>query len=313
MMDKIDFTFGVLCYNQEDFIIEHLESIKYQIENYGSKYNTHLIISDDCSTDKTVAYAEVWIKNNYELFTSVRIMVQEHNQGIVKNVTKILRNIDTEKFKILAGDDIYYKNNIFISNADNDITISKTIAFRDCAIESTKDDYNFLQLLLSENPQALVKKYMEYSNCLEAPGVFFSNHLLDNGLYRSIEKYTWIEDVPMWKYLFAKKGIDVRVSNRIYVLYRDSVGISTDINHSKRKGFLEDLDRIKLEIFTKDKFPYKNLHRLEVSLRKKCINKKDNRVKEFYDELSRVNDEGNVYLKIISTSASEFKKNNLLL
>ena len=98
MMDKIDFTFGVLCYNQEDFIIEHLESIKYQIENYGSKYNTHLIISDDCYTDKTVAYAEVWIKNNYELFTSVRIMVQEHNQGIVKNVTKILRNIDTEKF-----------------------------------------------------------------------------------------------------------------------------------------------------------------------------------------------------------------------
>ena len=47
----MNFTFGLLLYNQEEFVIEALESIKYQIINYGNDINVSLIVNDDCSLD----------------------------------------------------------------------------------------------------------------------------------------------------------------------------------------------------------------------------------------------------------------------
>ena len=51
-----EFTFGVFTYNQEQFIFENLESIKYQIEKYGGGTSFSLVMSDDCSQDNTVVY-----------------------------------------------------------------------------------------------------------------------------------------------------------------------------------------------------------------------------------------------------------------
>ena len=40
------FTFLALAYNHEKYIIEHLESIKYLVEKYGSGINCKIIIND---------------------------------------------------------------------------------------------------------------------------------------------------------------------------------------------------------------------------------------------------------------------------
>lgn len=39
-----NFIFGVFCYNQENYIIENLESIKYQIVNHGKDINCSIVI-----------------------------------------------------------------------------------------------------------------------------------------------------------------------------------------------------------------------------------------------------------------------------
>lgn len=63
-----EFTFFTLSFNQEKYIIQHLESIKYQIETYGAEYLIHYIICDDSSSDKTIYYAKKWLERNKRLF-----------------------------------------------------------------------------------------------------------------------------------------------------------------------------------------------------------------------------------------------------
>ena len=47
------FAFLVLCHNQEDYIIEHLESIKYLSLKYGDNIDIDIIINDDFSNDSS--------------------------------------------------------------------------------------------------------------------------------------------------------------------------------------------------------------------------------------------------------------------
>ena len=49
----MQYSFGILCYNHEWCILELLESIKYQIQNYGDNIEVFLYLSDDASQDKT--------------------------------------------------------------------------------------------------------------------------------------------------------------------------------------------------------------------------------------------------------------------
>ena len=57
-MRKNHFVFVTLTFNHEKYIIEHLESIKYQVENYGQKFSTKIVINDDCSSDKIALILE---------------------------------------------------------------------------------------------------------------------------------------------------------------------------------------------------------------------------------------------------------------
>lgn len=79
------FTFVTITYNHEKYIIEHLESIKYQIENFSKGKQVNLVISDDGSMDNTMLYAQQWIERNKYLFSEVELLTSEKNQGIIKN------------------------------------------------------------------------------------------------------------------------------------------------------------------------------------------------------------------------------------
>ena len=65
------FTFVTITYNHEKYIIEHLESIRYQIENYSEGKKMNLIVSDDGSVDNTMRYAQQWVERNKNLFSEV--------------------------------------------------------------------------------------------------------------------------------------------------------------------------------------------------------------------------------------------------
>ena len=78
----------VITYNNSNYIEETLESIKSQTYN-----NIELIVSDDCSTDKTVEITEEWIDKNRDRFANVKLITTPVNTGISKNCNRGLRNV----------------------------------------------------------------------------------------------------------------------------------------------------------------------------------------------------------------------------
>ena len=111
--NQTSFSFLVITYNHELYIIEHLESIKYQIELYGRGYTIDILINDDCSNDRTVELIEKWFNINKALFNRVVVKTNNINKGTCSSVTNLLLLIETKAFKLTAGDDIYSFENIF--------------------------------------------------------------------------------------------------------------------------------------------------------------------------------------------------------
>lgn len=305
-----EFTFGVFTYNQDQFIFENLESIKYQIDKYGGNTSFSLVMSDDCSRDNTVVYAKEWLKKNVELFDRIEINSAESNQKIVNNYVALLRRIRTRDFKILAGDDLYYKNNFLSLNSDADVCITAVAGFDGDRIVPLNNNYNFKRMLISKDLRKYISERLEYSNCVDAPGVFYKRSLVDEFLFNELKEYSWIEDVPMWNHFFNVKESTVKICSDVYILYRQSVGISNNINHPMNKGYLEDLKRIQEKIHINYRFPYSLYHRINKSLFKRVTNLYlDSHSKEIINynkNIAEVSNEGNEYLMLIKEKAAKY-------
>jgi len=109
------FTFAVITFNHEEYILEHLESIKFLIEEYGAGNDFQLIVADDGSKDRTVELARSWLSRNQYLFSSSAILADGTNRGTCYNYTKLWGEIEGEYCKITAGDDVYSSENLFES------------------------------------------------------------------------------------------------------------------------------------------------------------------------------------------------------
>lgn len=112
----------VITYNSSRFVLETLESIQSQTYK-----NLELIISDDCSSDDTVAVCNKWLKENKKSFNRVKLITHHINTGIAGNKNRANRECHGTWIKGIAGDDKLLPSCI----ADN-------IAF------SQTDDHNFI-------------------------------------------------------------------------------------------------------------------------------------------------------------------------
>lgn len=110
----MEFTFGIVTYNSSLYIIDLLESIRYQVENYANNDITnYLVIGDDCSTDNTIYCVETWINKYKHLFKECKIVKTDKNSGVVENYSNLVRNIHTDYFKTIAGDDLFASRSIY--------------------------------------------------------------------------------------------------------------------------------------------------------------------------------------------------------
>lgn len=252
-----EFTFGVITYNQENFVLDTLNSIKYQVQNFGNGISIDLVIADDCSSDATCDVIESWVEKNRTLFRNVEFLFSKTNRGIVKNFLSFLRAVKTEYFKVIAGDDIFFDNNIFDVFGNYNFVITPVIAFSmDNVVRSFHDSFLY-KALLHQKKQDLYKfltNGIKHGKYPAAPGVFYTHTLIDEKYYQYLLQYTWIEDVPTWNYFYNGEKIKPYVCDVPYVLYRCDVGISTNAGHSKREVFLQDAKRLneKIVIYRKE-------------------------------------------------------------
>ncbi len=95
---------AMATYNGEKYLKEQLDSI------YAQTYkNIEVIVTDDCSPDKTVDILEQYSKSH-----GLRYFVNEQNLGFVKNFEKVLSLCNGDYIALADQDDIWCKDKIEI-------------------------------------------------------------------------------------------------------------------------------------------------------------------------------------------------------
>lgn len=97
-------TFIVFCYNQSDFIEEAIQGALDQ--DYTP---LQIIISDDCSIDKTFLIAQR-IVDKYKGPHQITLIRNEENLGLIGHVNKVLGLAQGDLIIVSAGDDVSLPN-----------------------------------------------------------------------------------------------------------------------------------------------------------------------------------------------------------
>jgi glycosyltransferase involved in cell wall biosynthesis len=223
------FVFGVITYNHEKYIIEHLESIKFLILSFGKEMNFKLVLADDGSKDRSVAFVRSWVEQNASVFQEVVIIADGVNRGTCVNYTNIWKHIDSPLFKITAGDDVYSYVNIleiaegldrfdYISGMpllliDGQILESRSTVFH---ILATK--YIFLKRAFRERLNEI--------SVMNTPNLLYTVKFVRNeGVFSFIRKFKVTEDYPMMvKIVEEFKNVTFHQLNEVLIYYRRTSG-----------------------------------------------------------------------------------------
>ena len=100
MSQKVDILLAT--YNGEKYLKEQIESVLSQTYD-----NIQIIISDDCSTDKTREILKEYEKND-----KIKVFYQEKNLGYVKNFEFLLKHVENELYMLCDQDDVWKKEKI---------------------------------------------------------------------------------------------------------------------------------------------------------------------------------------------------------
>lgn len=230
-----DFTFGVLMYNQESLVNETLESIKYQVQNYGRNKKIYLILADDCSADNTLSVAKKWTRKNKELFQEITVLENKENLGTVINFNKIISLSKSNNIKVIAGDDIFSKTNYFkiytridertigtsfpIYLIDNQLSYSKKLARR----------YYWRQNTNANQSKQLFK--IMIGGYINTPSTFYKRSLYIKSkcdIHNS--QYRLFEDDPSYYAIMKKKGNQIYFFDDFTVLYRIHSQATSTVN-----------------------------------------------------------------------------------
>lgn len=197
------FSFGVLTYNSANFVIETLESIKYQVEKHSEGKDCQLVVSDDCSSDDTLYYVHNWININSHVFSDIKILEATKNQGTVINYNKIIHAISGEYFHVIAGDDLFTNLNIFRlvdKLRDYDIVTTLPIGLNDNGL--FVEDNRLQRYLFWMNHERylrdeLVNKEM-FGSFLHTPSTLFRKYLYNKSVEEYVNTFSVFEDDPRW-------------------------------------------------------------------------------------------------------------------
>ena len=244
-MRKNHFVFVTLTFNHEKYIIEHLESIKYQVENYGQKFSTKIVITDDCSSDKTMSLVKRWCNSNEKLFDEIILIENSINIGTCENFLNTWKEIDSEYFKITAGDDVYSFENIFeLSKAISNYDI---VSYMPLYLNDGLIEYNSFTVNGTITSNIIYKRFskrIRSINVINAPSLFYTSKILtENSIIEFVKSFKLTEDLPLQlKMAEVYSPLRFIQKNNILIYYRRTNNSTYLI---KNKTFTED----KIKIF----------------------------------------------------------------
>lgn len=223
------FSFLSVAYNHEDYIVEHLESIKFLVNAYGSDINCDLIINDDSSSDQTVYLIDKWLEVNQALFRRVIKLYNVKNIGTCASVANMLKSVRTKNIKLTACDDIYSFENIFkYADLSSDISIRSGIPLGVVGGKLIENRMDILSIIASDKVYSkvpLLRRFQLLSNN-NAPNIIYnSQYVLKKNILRFLSDYDVVEDWPIQIALAENyPGAKFELVDKVFVYYRRTVG-----------------------------------------------------------------------------------------
>jgi hypothetical protein len=253
------FTFCVLSYNHSQYIVEHLESIKFQILNYGKNIDCSIIINDDASNDNTVELIDKWFTANNLIFKHSSKIYNKVNIGTCDGVINISNKLKTKYFKLTAADDVYSSTNIFNFLKKNDrFSLLSGLPLR---LVNGVVSYSFFEVINYLASDCIYKNdtlidRLSNVSIVNAPNLFYSEKDFKNPkIIEFLKKFDVVED---WPFQIAvavnNKSSNLISSKTNIVLYRRTSGSTYLVANSRFEK-----DQIKVFDYLIDY--YKNLNR----------------------------------------------------
>jgi glycosyltransferase involved in cell wall biosynthesis len=228
----------VISYNAATTIEETLDSILQQ--DYGLS-DVDLVISDDASTDNTLAVARNWLARNGHVFGSTRVIAHNENQGVSRNCNSAWKAATGDWIKTIAADDILFPDCLSANLAyvrkhpDCAVVMSKMRWFG--GVERTTPEPS--QIPFFDLPALEQYKSLRFDSFNVAPTSFIRREALENVGYAD-ERFRHIEDWPLWM-RFTKRGYRLYFNDCETVNYRVAESISKSSSRIANIPFLLDI------------------------------------------------------------------------
>ena len=245
-MDSV-FSIVVVTYNQEDLVLETLESI------YSQTYKAiELVVSDDASTDSTPEIIKAWVEQKGDRFVNVILNFNKQNKGISGNHSCGLKLASGEFVKYLGGDDILLPDaiekmcNFLVENKEARFCTSRVKPFYEdhgkrIFLDDLFDKWT-VRKLLSANVEKQFR-ILGRRSVIDAPGTFFRKSVFEDFGYPD-ESYKTFEDWHEWL-KFLLNGERLYVLNEYTVLFRKHPrSTSTSAIYSGNRRFHEEVFRV---------------------------------------------------------------------
>ena len=264
------FAFMVLTYNHKEYILEHLESIKYLVNTFGECIDVDLIINDDCSKDDTCYLIDQWLKINKGLFRYTETIYNRTNMGTCASVKNILDRLKADRCKLTAGDDVYSYENIFeLSKCKSDVAMLSGRALflhGDCLTFDRASNIlaTATQIIYEKDSLLYRLKHFSYNN---APNILYSKEcLLDSEVLAHLERFDVVEDWPL-QIAIARQfsTFKFELIDKVLVYYRRTQGSIFIVANDR---FKKDKVKIYDDLIQREQ---KLIERIRLGSRKFCF------------------------------------------
>ena len=217
-------------YNAEKYIEETLACIKAQ-----TMQDFHLLLVDDCSTDRTVEYVERFFHQNQRQYELVKLT---QNQGIAYGRNFALHHAQTKYLIFVDSDDLplpqlLEKEYQVLSNDENLIAVSSWSQFIDAKSKKMRGglfigDTTKAQFL--KRAQAAKRVYLPIQTMFDRAAAIRVGGFSLDGYPDGKPRYRdFCEDLDLWTRLsdLYAEGKYIIVLPEVLYLYRKSEGLSS--------------------------------------------------------------------------------------
>lgn len=226
---KPSFAFLVLAFNHQEYILEHLESIKYLVQTHGTGLDVDLIVNDDASRDQTRTFVDRWLAVNATMFRHVKTLYNPKNLGTCASVNNMLTHMVADRCKLTAADDVYSFENMFELTAyasDTAMVSGRALYLMgdELVVDRMANTLATATQVIYQRDSLLHRfKHLSYNN---APNLLYATECLFNPMVREfLQRFDVVEDWPL-QVAIAREFPERRFEqiDAILVYYRRTIG-----------------------------------------------------------------------------------------